>query len=138
MNELATAIVARFKANTSHAAYTTISGRLYDSHAPQESTKPYAVFSFPVDTSRPLLSADRDEFLVNFQFFSSTPAATEVDASIKAFKARFDDCEEVLSVSGYTVQLFQRDFVYRNWVDDDPSDKYWIGTIQYRCLLLEN
>lgn len=82
--KLRTAIISRYKADTTHAFYTGTGGRLTYVSAPSGQSLPFAVFTFigcdPDDT----FTERADDVLLQISVWAATSAAAETLASAAA------------------------------------------------------
>jgi len=143
MKSLFQAIMTRFNAlsgadpNQVHNAfYTALSGRLYNSVAPQgkaqlPSGAPYCVFLMVSGVPEGTFTEIQENVLIQFSLFDSESSAGTVCDNYEKLTELFDDCE--LSVSGYTHIFMQRESQQLIREEEDPG--IWHYMVEYRILI---
>jgi hypothetical protein len=118
MNKLYTAIYNKYTTNTALAAYTTVGGRFYLNHAPQEATFPYIVYFCVTDVADSDFGEDREDYMVQFNIFSQNNSASEAGTILTAVKSLFDDCS--ITVASWRHLYMQRRMTFPN---NDPTQE---------------
>ncbi len=132
--ELTTGIMERVKDSADGSALRAlIASRFYEEEAPEDPAYPYVVF---YDMSSHYAF---DEFgspnewqTIEVSVFDDGYSNTTVKDIYKAIVALFDNCEQSLSVSGYTVRECLREL---SILTRDPDDNSWSYKIQYHIQL---
>ncbi len=108
--------------------YNNVSGKLYLSVAPQNSTFPYIVYYLVSNDYDFQFSEDYEDCLIQFNIFDDKASASNINTYFENLKTLYDWALPV--VVGYTVIKMQREFA--QLVRDDDV---WQYTVQYRILL---
>ncbi len=131
MNELFKSINAYFISEPHNAFYTAVAGRLYYGDAPQNCSKPYAVFfgvsSVPDDT----FSEEIDDISIQFNCYSDSSSPIESGELLTKCRTLFDDA--VLDVTGNRDVQLLRNFSTPPWKNEDV----WITSIEFNLLMQE-
>lgn len=112
MNVLNAGIYNLFKADTSHAFYTGISGRFYHVKAPQNATFPYAVYDLIIADDELNFTDENESFQMQFDIFTQSNSTSSAGTLLAAMKTLYDDC--TLIVTGYRFLKMTRDWVIPN------------------------
>ena len=132
--ELTLGIMERAKDSVDGAALRAlVSSRFYEEEAPENPTYPYVVF---YDMGNHYAF---DEFLkpnefqtIEFSVFDDGYSNEVVKNIYKAIVALFDNCEQSLSVNGFTVIECLREM---SILTRDPDDNSWSYKVQYEIQL---
>jgi len=114
--------------------YTNVSGRMYLGEARQGADAPYIVYSSPTHNTDYNFTETFERVTVQFNLYSETASAVEINTMWTNFKAAFDDAP--LTCSGYRLVRFRRDFQQLSREID--NDQYWVYLMQYEALLEQN
>lgn len=132
MNELFKSIYSYFSAEPHNAFYTALGGRLYYGQAPQECTKPYAVYfgvaAVPDDT----FTEELDDISIQFNHYSDSSSPLEAGELLQKCRTFFDGAELTV-VGNRDVQLF-RELSTPAWKNGDA----WITSIEFTLFMQED
>ena len=135
MKEASEGIKSFFSANSTHAFYTGIGGRLYFRRAPQKVTFPYVVF-FMV-TGSPDYYFDGSPTLqsLSYQFsvFTKGGSAEDAETISKNLMALFDAA--AITVTGWTVTSWKRVLDAPSPPDEVDGIVVYQNNFQYDMLL---
>lgn len=107
---------------------TGLTGGFWWIEAPQETVKPYAVFSQVADPPERDTTTKFENIYFQINFYAASASALET--IVTAGKAKFEDSESTLSISGYNVDRIERQFTR-----DQKLDEVFQTTIQYKLEL---
>lgn len=130
MSILRTSIWNLFKSNVNHAFYLDVAGRMYYEEAVQDPIFPYCVFRFFDQMYDFEFVEQFENTAIQFDVFSKTTSADEVDDAIADLKTMFDYC--TLSIVGYVHLKMERQFSY---VTKLQPDDIWMGVVRYEHLM---
>jgi len=131
MKTLFTGIYSKFTALPANALYTALSGRLYFTEAPQDSTFPYCVFSMVSDVPDYYFGGEQFEtYLVEFNIFDEDNSASDIGTLYENLKTLYDDCS--ITVVGYSNVIFERE--HTNLFRDEENN-VWQYNVQYYVML---
>ncbi len=133
MSILRTAIWNLFTTDVNHAFYVDIGGRMYYEEALQDPTWPYCVFRFYDQVYDFEFVEQFENTSIQFDIFSLTRSADEVDDAITDLKTLFDYCS--LTISGYTHLKMERQY---SFVTKMQPDNAWMGVVRYEHLMQKN
>ena len=132
MNELFKSIYSHFLAEPHNAFYNALSGRLFYGEAPQECTKPYAVYFGVAAVPDNTFTEEIDDISIQFNCYSGLSSAIEAGELLKKCRDLFDGTE--LTVTGNRdIQLF-REFSTPAWKNGDA----WITSIEFTLFMQED
>ena len=132
MKPLFTGLMTYFNAvQTAGSFYAGVSGRLYNTFAPQPTAYPYAVFFLVADMPEHRFGGEVEEYItIQFNIFSDANSGVEVNDLFTKLKARFDNC--TLTVSGYRHIEFTRGL---SMLIRDEERGVWQYSIEYDVLI---
>ena len=132
MNELFKSIYSHFSTEPHNVFYTALDGRLFYGQAPQECTKPYAVYFGVAAVPEDTFSEEIDDISIQFNHYSETSSAIEAGELLKKCRDLFDGME--LTVTGNrNIKLF-RELSTPAWKNGDT----WITSIEFTLLMQED
>lgn len=135
MKELFTGLHSKFTALSGglhNAAHIALSGRLYNTVAPQGSAYPYAVFQLVSGAPDWTFTEDFESALIQISIFDNGTSSGTVCDIYSAINDLFDNC--ALSVSGYDHIYMWRE---SNQLIRDEEEGTWQYIVQYRIYLEE-
>ena len=132
MNELFKSIYSLFAAEPHNAFYTAIGGRLYYGEAPQECTKPYAVFFGVAAVPENTFTEEIDDISIQFNCYSGLSSAIEAGELLKKCRDLFDGTE--LTVTGNRDIKLSRELSTPAWKNGDA----WITSIEFTLFMQED
>ena len=116
-------------AGTKPDIWTNLSGKLYLTEAPQETTYPYATYNLIANDYDWMFDpSDFEEFLIQFSIFDDNSSADNITTYYENLKTLYDWSLPV--ITGYNVVHFIREFAELLRLDD-----VWHYVIQYRILV---
>ncbi len=146
MKVLAKAIVEYHRDDTSSTLYGLIARRLYREEAPSKksdkgtatitSEYPYIVYRIVDDIPFEIMWEHQGEQLrIQFDIWSNKNGAGQAEDVYDALKEKYDNCQNQLTVTGYTCVRFRRDVA--RLVKDQESG-LWRYMVDYLVLLNKN
>lgn len=135
MKQLSKAIISKYKASTSSGSlYASLTGGLWNSQAPVNTSYPYGVFYLidgtPSHTMEGSFSHYKyEEWLVQFSIFDDDTSQATIGGVYDDLIDTFDETD--LSVSGYSTISFKREFARPDRLSSESGD-YWQYVVQYR------
>lgn len=132
MNELFTSIYNKYNSDTSHGAYTNVSGKFYLNYVPQGTSPPFIVYFSVSDINEVDFGEERQDFTIQFNLFSQNYSATEAGTILGNLKSLFDDCS--LTVTDWRHITFSRGNTYPNndFSQDPPVHGY---SVEYEVMI---
>ena len=118
----------RNKIYTLGSAITGLSSRFYYLEAPQNTPKPYAVFSLIANPASRDTVTKFEEIYFQINLYGDSLSALETIENLT--KQKFDDCESTFTLSGYHCDRIERELT-RN----AKYDRVFQLTIQYKLEL---
>lgn len=132
MKSLFQGIFTRFNSVDGQTLKTLLSGRLYNTFAPQGADFPLAVVSLVSDVPDGTFTEDWENTLLQFSVYSLSTSAVEVCDIFDELKALYDYCP--LTVAGYQTLYMRREFS-KLLREEDESLPPWHYIIEYRVLM---
>lgn len=115
----------------SPAIYTNLSGKLYLTEAPQNTTFPYMVYYLVSNDYDYQFVEDFEVFLIQFNIFDDNASASNIGTYFENLKTLYDWATP--TVSGYSVVRMVREFAQLARDDD-----VWQYSVQYNVWLKKN
>ena len=111
--------------------YTNLSGKLYLTEAPQNTSFPYAIYHLVSNDYDFQFREDFEEFLIQFTIFDDNASAVNIGTYFENLKTLYDWSSP--TVTGYTVISVTREIAELLRFDD-----VWQYVVQYHILLEKN
>lgn len=135
MKALFDGIYGLFTGDPTPSINTTLDGQMWPDEAPQNTSRPYAVF-FDAGASYGFqFTEESEEIAVQFNAYADTRA--EIETIRTQLTALFDWCEASITVTGYTCTWFKREFA-RSFPSADPQEGKMQLSVLYRVRLEKN
>lgn len=146
MKVLAKAIVEHHKTDIHSSLYALIGARIYREEAPSKksdrgsytitSEYPYIVYRIVDDVPFEIMWERQGEQLrIQFDIWSNKNGAGQAEDVYDALKEKYDNCQNQLTVTGYTCVKFKRD-VARLVKDQDTG--LWRYMVDFLVILNKN
>lgn len=132
-----TAIYSRFTSTSTGGRtplYSSLSGRMYLSVAPQNAPYPYAVYELVDDRQDWQFGKNYRRVTVTFDQYSSVRSTTEITTLMHNLTALYDG--RPLTSTGFTRVSFNREFSQLSQLVDEVSNTpVWWGLHQYQLTI---
>lgn len=140
MKDLFTGIYSKFAELTgtppaNNALFTALSGRLYNTFAPEPATYPYGVFLLVSGVPDWTFTDDMENVLIQVSLFDNLQSSANICAAYDALDALYHTC--TLSMSNYTSIYMWREMQHllREFEADIGGPGIWQYVVQFRILL---
>jgi len=110
------------------AFYTSLTGKMYLTEAPQNTAYPYAIYHLIANDYDFTFQDDLEEFIIQFSIYDDKMSASNITDYFENLKTLYDWASPV--VTGYSTTWMIREFAELLRLDD-----VWQYVIQYRVLL---
>lgn len=130
MRVIDAALITKFSTKVDNAyvaLYTDVSGRMYNTWAPQGTVFPYIIFQDITGTPDVNFTHKHEEYLYQFSLFSAESSVSEIGKMYEDLDSLFDGC--TLSISGWTFTFMHKELARGA---ERGEDKIWFGTVDFR------
>jgi len=126
MNELFKAVYKKFTDSTGAGTlYEALDGEMYNTQAPQDATRPYAVFFLISDVPHWTFDTTMENALIQFNIYDENPSVVNIGNLYEKLTNLYDWAE--LSSTGYYSIYMKREFS-----NLEQFSEIWQYACQYR------